>query len=279
MKEFCKNILKQIGVYHPLQSFYRQIIFSFLNKKYKWQYRKYKGSGFCCNVCGATYNKFVPGHPSPENRHALEANQVIAGYGNNVFCPNCLSTSRERLVIGLLNDKLSVEGKKILHLSPEKNIYRYLSSGANVTTADLLPGFYKTIDGLVQKQDATKFSYADHSFDLVIGNHILEHIPDDYKAMKEIYRVLKPGSGAVLQVPYSETNTETIESPGINDPEMQSKLYGQKDHVRIYALKDYVTRLQHTGFLVSVIPYSDLHTYYPNAIQKGECFLLIRKPG
>jgi SAM-dependent methyltransferase len=279
MKEFCKNILKQTGAYHPLQSLYRQIIFSFLNRKYRWQYRKYKGGGFYCNVCGQSYKKFVPDHPSPENKQALEANHVIAGYGNNVFCPNCLSTSRERLVICFLTDKPDLNGKKILHLSPEKNIYRFLSKKATVITADLLPGFYKTIDGLVQKQDATKFSYADHSFDLVIGNHILEHIPDDLKAMKEIYRVLKPGASAVLQVPYSETNTETIESPGIIDPEMQSKLYGQKDHVRIYTLKDYTARLQHAGFLVSVIPYSGLHAYYKNAIQEAESFLLIRKPG
>jgi SAM-dependent methyltransferase len=266
-------------VYHPLQTFYRGVIFSTRNKIYRWQYKKYAGSGYTCNICTASYQKFIPDFPWAENKQALDNNHVIAGYGENVFCPNCMSTSRERLVIALLTDKFSVKQKKILHLSPEKNIYLFLKSRAVVTTADLMPGFYKTIDGLVQKQDATQFNFDSNIFDMVVGNHILEHIPDDRKAMKEINRVLKPGGCAILQVPFSEAIAATIETPGINDPVMQSKLYGQKDHVRIYALNDYVSRLQETGFDVEIIPYKNLQAYYSFAIQEGECFLMIRKRG
>jgi SAM-dependent methyltransferase len=278
MKEIFKNILKGLHIYHSLQSFYRGIIFSILNKKYRWQYKKYAGSGFTCNVCAAVYSQFVPDYPAMENKAALDTNRVIAGYGKNILCPNCLSTARERLVIALLTDKFSVQGKKILHLSPEKNIYEFLRSRASVITADLLPGFYKTIDGLVLKEDATKFSFSDKLFDIIIGNHILEHIPDDRKAMKEIYRVLKPGGRAVLQVPYSESIDNSIETPGIDDPSLQSKLYGQEDHVRIYNLNDYVLRLQQAGFFVEVISYKDLQAYYPFAIQEGESFLMIKRP-
>lgn len=278
MKEFCKNILKRIGIYHPLQSWYRDTLFSIHRSKNRRQYQRYAGSGFTCNVCQAKYSRFVPDQPSDVNREALEKNNVIAGYGEGVYCPNCLSTARERLVIAILADQHSIKGKKILHLSPEKNVYQFISGKAIVTTADLLPGFYKTIDGMVQKQDATKFSYASESFDYVIGNHILEHIPNDLQAMKEIFRVLVPGGQAILQVPFSKKNTQTIEEPGIHDPARQSALFGQNDHVRIYALADYVRRLKEVGFDVKVIPYVDLQMYYSYAIQEHECFFNIRKP-
>lgn len=277
MNQTFKNILQRLHIYHPLQSLYRKAIFLYERSQYRRNYQPYKGHGFTCNVCGNRYEKFVPDFPSPENRQAIEQHRVIAGYGENIYCPHCMSTARERLVIARLSE-LDLAQKTVLHLSPEKNIYNFIRTKARVVTADLMPGFYKTIDGLVQKQDATQFSFGDRSFDWVIGNHILEHIPDDVKAMGEIFRVLKPGGRAVLQVPYSESITATIEDPGINDPAKQSQLFGQKDHVRIYSLGDYINRLEKAGFDVKVIPYSALQQYYKFAIQQDECFLEISKP-
>ncbi len=277
MKGTVKNILKFLRVYHPLQSFYRNAVFNYQRNRNRKNYSKYKGAGFTCNVCNEQYAYFVPDYPSKENRQAIEKNKVVAGYGENIFCPNCMSTARERLLIAKLAE-FDLKDKEVLHLSPEKNIYSFIKAKALVTTADLLPGFYKTIDGMVQKQDATHFSFADNSFDWVIANHILEHIPDDKKAMGEICRVLKPGGSAFLQVPYSEQLEYTIEIPGINDPAKQSNLFGQKDHVRIYLLSDYVSRLRQAGFEVELIPYAALKQYYSLAIQKDECFINISKP-
>ena len=130
MNQFIKNILKGIGIYHPLQSSYRRIIFSIQNKKFRKQYQQFTGSGYTCNVCGAMYSRFVPDHPSEENKYAIETNHVIAGYGKNIFCPNCMSTARERLIIAFLKDGINISGKKILHLSPEKNIYQFLEEKA-----------------------------------------------------------------------------------------------------------------------------------------------------
>ena len=277
MKETFKNILKRLSFYHPLQSFYREAVFYFQLKRNRKKYLQFKGSGFTCNVCNASYQKFVPDYPSEENRQAIEKNQVVAGYGENIFCPNCMSTARERLVIGKLSE-LELKGKNILHLSPEKNIYHFIKNKATVTTADLLPGFYKTIDGLVQKQDATHFSFNNDRFDMVIANHILEHIPDDRKALSEIFRVLKPNGKAILQVPYSEMLEKTIEDPLIKDTARQSYLYGQKDHVRIYAFHDYLQRLEQAGFEIEVISFGELKEYYINAVQQSECFINIIKP-
>lgn len=270
--------MKHAGLYHPLQSRYRELLFSRQIKKNRKDYLEYKGRGFSCNVCGEHYEKFVPFYPENENEKPLRDNAVIAGYGENIFCPNCMSTARERLIIGIIKDEYALTGKKILHLSPEKNIYNLIRKEAEVVTADMEPGFYKKIHMDIQQEDITRLSFDNHSFDMVIGNHIMEHIPSDKQAMRELFRVLKPGGLAILQIPFSGKNTSTIETPSINDPKQQSKLYGQKDHVRIYVLKDYVERLRSAGFKIAIRPYSQLQQYYIHAIQEGECFLEICKP-
>ena len=276
MKELLKKILNAIHLYHPLQLFYRQTIFNIKKVCSRIIYSKYRGEGFTCNVCGSSYSEFIPDYPSKINRQAIESNHVIAGYGRNILCPNCLSTARERLVIAMLS-KAGLRGKKILHLSPEKNVYRFLKGKADIITADLVPGFYRNIDKNVKQADAVKLPFDNESFDMIIGNHILEHIPDDMQAMKEIFRVLRKNGTAVLQVPFSNTIENTIEEPLINDPRRQSALFGQKDHVRIYQLSDYMKRLNTAGFIVEYIPHESLHEFFGFAIQPCEGFFHIRK--
>ena len=274
MKEQIKTFLKKLGLYHPLQSNYRATLDLIRRVKNKLTYNKYKGSGFTCNYCGAVYQRFVPHYPAADIAEAINSNKVIAGYGENVFCPNCMSKSRERLIKVAIDNFLDVENKELLHFSPEKKVFKYLKNKARVTTADISPAFYKNIDPSIRFADATKLEFDDNSFDVVIANHILEHIPDDLKAMKEIYRVLKDNGVAILQVPWSQTLATTIEDPLINDPVMQARLYGQKDHVRIYTLDNYTTRLGKAGFKVKVIPYSALMQFSMHALQENEPLVL-----
>jgi SAM-dependent methyltransferase len=177
----------------------------------------------------------------------------------------------------MFSTRIDIKNKKILHLSPEPFVFRFIRAKATVITADLMPGFYKKIDPNIQYADATNLPFAASSFDMVIGNHIMEHIPNDKKAMQEIYRVLQPGGIAVLQVPFSGTIQTTLEDPGIKDPEQQSARFGQKDHVRIYALDDYLNRLRETGFDVSYLSYDSLREWYRYAIQPNEGFIFIKK--
>ena len=176
-----------------------------------------------------------------------------------------------------MKNRVKTTGKKILHLSPEKNIYRFIKENNEVIATDIQPAFYKRIEKQIREEDATHLSFSDNNFDLVIGNHIMEHIPDDNTAMSEIYRVLKPGGQAILQIPYSNKIATTIEEPNIKNPIKQSLLFGQKDHVRIYQLQDYLNRLRQCGFTVSLIEYKDLSAYYKNAIQINEAFICISK--
>jgi ubiquinone/menaquinone biosynthesis C-methylase UbiE len=89
--------------------------------------------------------------------------------------------------------------------------------------------------------------FEDNYFDLIICNHVLEHIPNDIDAMKEIYRVLKKGGEAILQVPISKNSEITFENFSITEPKEREIVFGQFDHVRIYG-QDYPTRLEKSGF-------------------------------
>ncbi|MBO9571385.1 MAG: methyltransferase domain-containing protein [Chitinophagaceae bacterium] len=274
MKEKIKNILKYLGIYYSLQRSYRGAIEFSKKQYYKTTYLKYRGKGYVCNFCGAMYRKFVASYPSPEIANALNSNNVIAGPGENVYCPNCMSKNRERLVKAVIENRLNVRDKHILHFSPEKNLYRYLKEIAKVKTVDISPRFYKNIDNNISYADATSLQFSDSSFDVIIANHILEHIPDDNAAMKEMYRVLNMGGLAILQVPYSETLPDTIEDPYIDDPAKQAKLYGQKDHVRIYSLNRYIGRLENAGFSVRVLTPEELIPFRVHAIQENESVII-----
>ena len=274
MKEQIKTILKKLGLYYIFQSNYRALLASFIRVKNKLSYSKYKGSGFTCNFCGAVYQHFVPDYPTTEIAEAINSNKVVAGYGENVFCPNCMSKNRERLVKVALDNFLEIENKKILHFSPEKKVFNYIKNKARVTTVDISPAFYKNIDASIKFADATKLDFDDKSFDIIIANHILEHIPDDLKAMKEMFRVLKDNGVAILQVPLSQSLATTIEDTLIDDPAKQAKLYGQKDHVRIYTLDNYTSRLAKAGFNVKVVPYSTLTQFSLHALQENEPLVL-----
>jgi len=274
MKEVLKRILKSLKIYHPLQLFYRNSINAAKRMSYRIKYSKYKGKGFIYDFCNSRYEKFVPEYPSPTEAEAINTNEVIAGFGENVYCPNCMSKNRERLLRAVMENLLDIKNAAILHLSPEEHLYNYLKDKAKVTTADITPGFYKNIDRSILQADATKLPFSDETFDIVIANHILEHIPEDIKALKEFNRVLKKGGFAILQVPYSEKLKTTIEDPFIDNPELQERLYGQKDHVRIYALENYLERLRIANFSTNVWTADVLKQFAVYAIQDKECVIL-----
>ena len=273
MKALARQTLRAFGVYAPLQQRYRRL--RLLKLKYSW--RKYKGPGFTCSFCAATYSRFMPQRPHAVNEEALAKNAVVAGYGENVFCPACYSNARERLIVAILSEQ-NLNGNDVLHFAPERNIYDFINRTARVITCDLMPENYRAVDKKVRKENIMSLSFADESFDLVIANHVMEHIPDDRGAMREIFRVLRRGGIAVMQVPFSEALPTTIEEPSINDAARQSALFGQRDHIRIYSSNDYASRLRSCGFDVQVVPAADLAKYRQYATQPNEVFFRIHKP-
>ena len=209
-------------------------------------YAKYKYAliNFHCPFCEKRYSHLLPaGYYLP----ALKDKKVVgAGYRLHAVCPGCGSSDRERLVYLYLTTKTDVFHKriKLLHVAPEENLQRVFRKSPNIDylSADLDPS------KAMIRMDISDIDCEDNTFDVIVCNHVLEHVPDDKRAMAEIYRVLKPMGWGILQVPISPVLKKTIEDPTVVAPADRERLFGQDDHVRLYG-RDFTIRLAKAGFL------------------------------
>ena len=193
----------------------------------------YAGNEVKCPVCNKHYKKFLPyGRINPRP---------------NALCPNCLSLERHRLIWLYLQEKTNFFQKKqhILHIAPEACFIKRFEKvhEEQYITADIESPLAKV------KMDIHAIPFADHTFDVVLCNHVLEHVQDDIKAMGEIFRVLRRGGFAILQVPFFKPVLQhTFEDPTITDKREREKLFGQDDHVRKYGT-DYPGRIERSGLI------------------------------
>jgi SAM-dependent methyltransferase len=143
--------------------------------------------------------------------------------------------------------------KKVLHIAPEAVFEKLFKTklGQGYLTADLFD------PKAMVRMDITNIQYPDKSFDVIYCSHVLEHVPDDRLAMRELLRVLKDDGWAILLVPI--VTDVTFEDPSITDPLEREKIFGQADHVRNYG-NDYKQRLRESGFFVEVIYPQDFLT-------------------
>ncbi len=212
----------------------------------------YSGTAYYCPYCKNSFRKFLPGG---FDLPVLFEKQIVgAGYRKNNVCPRCYSLDRDRLIYLFLQEKTNIFTAKIsvFHVAPEGCLRALLSSLPNIrykAGVKYLEGYY--YDQKTNLIDITNIPFKDDDFDVIICNHVLEHIPDDTKAMHEIYRILKPGGWAILQVPVSKILKETYEDFAITKPEEREEAFGQFDHVRIYG-QDYASCLEKIGFRVLV---------------------------
>jgi SAM-dependent methyltransferase len=197
----------------------------------------YIGNKFICPVCGGNFRKFK------------EAGLIPRA---NEKCPRCSSMKRHRFLWLYLKNKTNFfdENLKVLHIAPEYCFYQRFSNQKNL---DYLSADLRSPLAMV-KMDITNILYEENFFDVILCSHVLEHIPDDRKAMRELWRVLKPGGWAILQVPIDINRQKTFEDPTIKSPEERRRFYGLEDHVRLYGL-DYKDRLEQAGFTVKVDEY------------------------
>ncbi len=196
----------------------------------------------------------------------LQDKQVVGGGKRFGGCYKCGSYDRERLVYAFLKEKMKIfdngNEKSILHIAPEHNLSKILLEFGfrEYICCDLFaPGY--TYPKHVLNINILNIPYSDHTFDLVICNHVLEHIPADMRAMKELKRVLKPGGSAILQVPISKNSLVTYEDFSVTEPKQRVTVFGQSDHIRIYG-QDYVNRLEESGFKVNRINISREFIHY-----------------
>ena len=192
-----------------------------------------KGNKYTDPIDGKSFRMFLP-----------------YGYGtqrNNVLSPSTLSLERHRLLwLYLKNETDFFSARKtVLHFAPEQAFYKLFRKQKNLdyTTTDLLSPLADV------KADICNLPFPDNSYDIILCNHVLEHIPDDTKAMKELYRVLKPGGMGIFQIPQDLKRENTFEDDSITDQKERAQIFGQYDHVRIYG-RDFFDKLRSIGFTV-----------------------------
>jgi SAM-dependent methyltransferase len=200
----------------------------------------FKGNKFIDPIDGSSYSKFL--------------SYGYRSIRKNALCPGTLSLERHRLLWLYLDNETNIlkSNLKVLHVAPEQiffkkfkkfNHWNYLTFDINSPIADI-------------KGDLKSMKFKDESFDLVICNHVLEHIEDDKMALEEIYRVLNINGIAILQVPINVNREKTFEDSKITSQYDREKYFGQYDHVREYGI-DYKERIEQVGFQVEMINYSD----------------------
>lgn len=176
-----------------------------------------------------------------------------------VLCGRCGSRERHRLIYLYLRRVVRLFSgpsppKKVLDISPHRSL-------ADALHANLEEGYLSAGKGRVsmEQMDVQNMPYGDHTFDVVFCSHVLEHVENDRKALREIARVLKNDGFAIILVPIiSET---TFENPAITDPQDRWAYFGDPDHLRRYG-KDFMERLMSAGFTVNVVRAADfLHTH------------------
>jgi len=160
-------------------------------------------------------------------------------------CAQCGSRERHRLLWlwATRGGNNWLADKHILHFAPEKALRRALHKNPRYETADLLQR------GVTHQVDITRLPMASETYEVVIANHVLEHIDDDRRAMGEVFRILRPGAVALLTVPVNPTRAETYEDPTITSPLQRQAHFNAPDHRRYYGL-DFADRLRDAGFLV-----------------------------
>ena len=207
----------------------------------------YRGNKFSCNVCGKNFRKF-------KSKINLEVRkkEISLSFRENAQCPFCGSLEITRLLLFYLRNKTNIFSQKlsVLHFAPEfglKSLFKktktltYVNGDYNLANAD-------------QQIDAMDIPYPDETFDYVICSHVLEYVQDDFKAMQEIRRVLKPDGIALILSLVDWNNPQTRGTEAIRAAIKRFKLSSAYDSERFYGT-DFSDRLRNNGFQVEMIDY------------------------
>ena len=225
----------------------------------------YIGSGRKCPICGAQRRRFLPYGYVTQREDAL--------------CPSCLSLERHRaLWLCLTGDNELTFGGRMLHIAPEvcfKKRLRQMMQRAEgkYVTADLESPLAD------MHFDVQSIPLPDSWADIIICNHLLEHVADDRRALSELYRIMAVGGWGVLTVPVDTERESTFEDDTVTDPAERTRIFGQYDHRRIYG-RDYEDRLRAAGFAVRVVDVSaslsdeECRRY---AVRRNEPIYIVRK--
>lgn len=225
----------------------------------------YRGKNVECPVCERKFSKFLSYGSNVAHRE-------------NVLCPYDLTLERHRLMYLYLKQEsnfFTAENLAVLHMAPEQCFIDMFKKQENLSylTADI----ESPIADL--HFDLHKIPLEDNRFDVVFCNHVMEHVEDPIQCMKELYRVMKKGGWALMQVPQDFHRDKTYEDASITSPQEREKHFWQKDHLRLFG-KDYPQWLEKAGFTVDEF---DLNKHFEKNVinrfrlMQGEILYIAKK--
>jgi len=252
-----------------MRSFQESLFFPTAKRVFAYARALMRLSPGYCNVCNRSVLGFLPYRIGEAALSPILRDLDLVGSDLERFgCPHCGATDRERHLMAYMQRTglLELAGKRVLHLAPEKNLRLIIKAAgpAEYIQGDLFP-----VDAQITRVDITAMQFPDEHFDLLIANHVLEHVQDDIAALREIVRVLRPRGHVILQTPYAAKLECSLALPHISSDAARLALYGQEDHVRLYGT-DIFERITHAGLLSRVefhgnlLPDMDAHLHGMN---------------
>ncbi len=203
----------------------------------------YIGNTVYCPCCDKYFSRFLDfkidlDYNNPENYKETAASTV---------CPFCRSLPRHRMICAWLDTQVSsMKNKKVLIFAPEYSVLLYLNRKNLIcVTADL---FAKDVDLVI---DIQAIDLPNNSYDYILCNHVLQHVPNDQVALKELKRILNVGGKIEITVCQDFSLGSTIFSKDIISKEDKMKIYGQPDYCRLYG-GDFEQIMQKSGFKVDI---------------------------
>jgi len=213
------------------------------------------GGKLYCPVCNKKVRKFIP-LPDFYKENADKYGYLYSFDDAETFnysaysCPHCTASDRDRLYALYVAKRLTEQDATniaMLEIAPSRPLSEMVKKTGKITlrTADLM------MDVVDDHIDITDMNcYAEGAFDAFICSHVLEHVPDDLKALRELFRILKPGGWGILMVPIILTLDQIDEDPLLEDIAERWRRFGQDDHVRMYSRNGFVERAEGAGFIV-----------------------------
>jgi SAM-dependent methyltransferase len=216
---------------------------------------------FACPLCRRrvgtflTLSQALPELAADLSRHGFDMQLFERAETLNLTqyaCPWCRANDRSRLYALFLLDeakRIGSGGKpRMLDIGPAEKLRIFVRGLEcfDYRSADLLRS---DVDDRIDLTDMRV--YADNSFDCFICSHVLEHVPDDRKGMRELFRILKPGGWGIAMAPIILGLKATSEDANLPDPAERVRRFGQDDHLRLYARQDFIDRLSDAGFQIS----------------------------
>lgn len=205
----------------------------------------YVGRGRRCPICGCRRRRFLPYGYITSREDAL--------------CPRCLALERHRMIWLWMerHTDLFDSRPRLLHIAPEVSLMRHFKPLYRGTEAYITADLESPLADM--HFDVQHIPMEDRSVDVIICNHLLEHVEDDRRAMRELFRIMRPGGWGIMVVPEDRSRATTFEDDTITDPAERTRLFGQYDHRRIYG-RDYDDRLREAGFIVERVAFAEMLT-------------------